>query len=124
MIHRVTRLVVALSIVALLVIALIALPRPTAPDEGGGAGVAVVPDQTTTTVALRGRTSYVAYELRRGLTFTHSHSKPLSSVRIRGVLENPNDDAREKIHKIESLVHHHDLRRVELYKELDQAIRS
>ena len=44
--------------------------------------------------------------------------------RIRGVLENPNDDAREKIHKIESLVHHHDLRRVELYKELDQAIRS
>jgi len=44
--------------------------------------------------------------------------------RIRAVLENPNDDDRKKIQKIQSLVVDHDLRRVELYKELDRAFRS
>jgi hypothetical protein len=52
-------LVAALAVIALLLIQLIP-STTTSQDEGGGGGVAAIPDQVSTTIALRGRTSYIA----------------------------------------------------------------
>src|SRR5438105_944142 len=53
----------ALVVIALLLLQLIPAPLDAKPDEGGGGGAAVIPDQVTTNIALRGRTSYVATPL-------------------------------------------------------------
>jgi hypothetical protein len=52
-------LVAVLAVIALLLIQFIP-STTTSQDEGGGGGVAAIPDQVSTTIALRGRTSNIA----------------------------------------------------------------